>query len=153
MNLTEHFTKEEFERSSTAIRKGMPNICPPELLSNMLDVANHLEIIRAYYDAPIHILSVYRSEAVNKAVGGSKTSAHSFAHAADFEVAGVANIEVCRWIAENIKGFDQIIYEFGEAGWIHLGFTHGTPRGELLSATKEMVKGKLKTVYKGGLNA
>ena len=147
MNLTENFTKEEMERSSTAIRKGLSNICPPELFINMIDVANHLEIIRAHYGVPVHVTSCYRSPAVNKAVGGSKTSAHSFAHAADCEVTGIKILALCQWCAANIKGFDQIIYEFGPTGWMHIGFTNGVPREQVLTATK--VDGK--TVYTKGL--
>lgn len=149
MNPTPNFTREEMERSSTAIRMGLDNTCPTDLLGNMYEVMTQLELIRSHFDAPIHVTSCYRSPAVNKAVGGSKTSAHSFAHAADFEVAGVANIDVCRWVAENIKGFDQIIYEFGPSGWCHMGFTNGKARGQLLSAVKEGGK----TVYKKGLIA
>jgi hypothetical protein len=147
MKLTEHFTKEEMERSSTAIRLGIDNTCPMELLSNMIDVANHLEVIRAHFGKPIHVTSCYRSDATNRAVGGSPTSAHRFAFAADFEVQGVSNLEVCKWVAENMKGYDQIIYEFGEQGWCHLGFSHRNPREQKLSAVK--VGGR--TVYKDGL--
>lgn len=147
MNLTPNFTVEEMERSSTAIRMGLSNVCPDELKNNMREVAEVLEVIRSHFNAPIHITSCYRSPDVNRAVGGSKTSAHRFAHAADFEVAGQSNLEVCKWVAENIKGFDQIIYEFGEEGWCHLGLTNGDARGQLLSAVKENGK----TVYHNGL--
>lgn len=147
MNLTEHFTREEMERSSTAIRLGLDNRCPDNLMRNMLDVAGQLEIIRDHFQAPIHITSCYRSPEVNSAVGGSPTSAHRFAHAADFEVAGVPNIEVCQWVVKNLQNFDQIIYEFGPSGWCHIGFTNGTPRKQLLTATKENGK----TVYRNGL--
>ena len=147
MKLTEHFTKAEMERSSTAIRLGLDNICPASLVPNMVAVAVNLEIIRAHFDKPIHVTSCYRSPAVNAAVGGSATSAHRSAHAADFEVHGVANIDVCKWVSKNIPDFDQIIYEFGPSGWCHIGFTSGQPRKQLLSA----VKIKNRTVYKKGL--
>jgi hypothetical protein len=151
MRLTPNFTQAEFERSSTGIRLGIPNVCPPELLGNMLDTAQHLEIIRAHYDSPMHVTSGYRSLAVNKAVGGSLTSAHMRAHAADCEVEGVTVLGLCKWAAANIKDYDQIIYEFGPEGWMHIGFTNGEPRKQLLRATKELIKGKMKTVYKEGL--
>ena len=149
MKLTEHFTTEEMERSSTGIRLGIDNTCPAELMNNMTDVAEQLEIIRAHYNAPVHVTSCYRSPALNKAVGGSKTSAHSSAHAADCTVEGVEVLDLCVWCSENIPDFDQIIYEFGPTGWMHIGFTSGTPRRQLLTATKE---GK-KTIYKPGLIA
>jgi hypothetical protein len=146
MKLTEHFTREEMERSSTAIRLGLPNVCPKHLLVNMQQVAEFLETVRAHFKASIHVTSCFRSPAVNAAVGGSATSAHRFAHAADFEVSGVPNIDVCRWIAQNMAGkFDQIIYEFGPTGWVHVGLS-GNPRGEILTATKQGTR----TVYKTG---
>lgn len=149
MKLTEHFTTEEMERSSTAIRLGIDNKCPKELISNMYKVAKSLELVREHFKQPVHVTSCYRSPAVNHAVGGSETSAHRFAFAADFEVSGVANLDVCKWCAENIPDYDQIIYEFGPSGWVHMGFTLVKPRKQLLSAVKEGSK----TVYKKGLIA
>ena len=147
MRLTEHFTKEEMERSSTAIRKGLANVCPPELLPNMQKVADHLELIRMHFNAPLRVLSCYRSPEVNKAVGGSKTSAHRFAMAADCTVDGVSVHDLCKWCADNIEDYDQIIFEFGNTGWMHIGFTNGKPRKQLLTATKQNGR----TVYQSGL--
>lgn len=137
MKLTPNFTLEEMQRSSTAIRLGLDNTIPAGLISNARRVAEALEVIRAHFKAPIHVTSCYRSPAVNTAVGGSKTSAHSSASAADFEVQGVANIDVCRAVAELIPDFDQVINEFPENdGWIHLGLTRGEPRRQKLTAVK-----------------
>lgn len=148
MQITQHFSKAELERSNTATRLGLPNICPPGLVPNMTKVVARLELVRLYYDAPITILSCYRSPAVNSAVGGSATSAHRFALAADFTVQGKSVKEVCKWCAKNLTDYDQIIYEFGENGWIHIGFcADKEPRLECLSAVKEGSK----TVYKRGI--
>lgn len=147
MQLTTHFTLDEMTRSETAIRKGLDNTCPDDLLSNMKMVAEALELVREFFVRPIHVTSCYRSPEVNKAVGGSPTSAHRFALAADFEVSGVPNIEVCQKIQAVVPDFDQIIYEFGPSGWIHLGLRHATPRRQLLTAAK--VGGK--TVYAPGI--
>ena len=147
MKLTEHFTVEEMTHSEAATRRGLDNTCPDDLKANMQRVADALEVIRAHYNAPIYVTSCYRSPKVNKAVGGSPTSAHRFASAADFEVSGAQNIDVCRKVAELLPDFDQIIYEFGPSGWVHLGFTNKTPRKQLLSA----VKRDGKTVYLPGI--
>jgi len=146
MKVTEHFTSEELQQSNTATRLGLPNVCPPELTANMLKVATHLEQIRGHYGVPVHIHSCYRAPAVNAAVGGSATSAHRFALAADFTVEGRGIKEVCEWCSQNVVGYDQIIYEFGENGWIHIGFSNNSPRKQCLTATK--VGGK--TVYVQG---
>jgi zinc D-Ala-D-Ala carboxypeptidase len=144
--LTEHFSLAEMSRSETATRKGLDNTIPVNLIPNAVQVAEVLEKIRAHYGKPIRVLSCYRSPDVNKAVGGSKTSAHRFAFAADHEVEGVANIDVCRWIAANIPDFDQVIYEFGPTGWIHIGLS-ASPRRQSLTA----VKRDGKTVYLPGI--
>lgn len=144
MKLTAHFTKEEMERSNTATRLGLPNACPFELMPNMLKVAAALELVREHFGLPVRVLSCYRSPIVNQAVGGSATSAHRFALAADITIQGVPNIKVCEWCATNIPEYDQVIYEFGEGGWCHLGFTNKEPRKQYLAATK--VDGR--TVYK-----
>lgn len=149
--LTEHFSVEEMSHSETASRKGLDNTPPPELVANMLRVAEALEKVRAHFDRPVRVTSCYRSPAVNKAVGGSPTSAHRFALAADFEVDGVANIEVCRAIPVILVDFDQVIYEFGPTGWVHLGLSGaGRPtRRQSLTAVKRGGK----TVYLPGIVA
>lgn len=141
MKVTEHFSVEEMQHSEAAIRRGLSNIIPEELMPNVRRVAEALEIIRAHYGQPIHVTSCYRAPEVNKAVGGSPTSAHRFASAADFEVANVPNIEVCRMIPQLVPDFDQVIYEFGPSGWVHLGFAK-EPRRQQLSAVKRDGKTK-----------
>ena len=146
MNLTPHFTIEEMQNSATGTRLGIKNVIPPALIANAKRVAEALELIRAHYGVSIHVTSCYRSPELNKAVGGSTSSAHMTASAADFEVLGHANIDVCNIIPSIIKDFDQIIYEFGPTGWVHLGFGDKN-RKQLLSA----IKNNGKTVYLQGI--
>lgn len=146
--ITGNFTLEELTRSATGLRLGLDNTLPAQFLRNAEQVAEALERVRAYFGGkPVRVTSCYRSKAVNAAVGGSLTSSHMAAMAADFEVSGVPNIEVCRSIPEIIPEFDQVIYEFGPTGWVHLGLTHELPRHQLLTAVK--LGGK--TVYKPGI--
>jgi hypothetical protein len=147
MKLSEHFSTEEFTRSSTAIRLGLQNEIPPELMDNARLMAATLETIRAKFAQPIRVTSCYRSPEVNKAVGGSATSAHRYALATDFTIDGFSNRRVCEILQPMIINFDQIIYEFGEAGWIHLGLAKTAPRGEVLSAVKDGGK----TIYNKGI--
>jgi hypothetical protein len=152
--LTDHFTLEEMQHSEAALRLGIDNHIPDDLMSNAMKVAVVLEIIRAECakikgcNVPIHVTSCYRSPEVNKAVGGSKTSAHRFAAAADCKAEGLTVLGLCQLAAKVIPNFDQIIYEFGPTGWMHIGLsTSGKPRKQLLTAVKENGK----TVYKQGL--
>lgn len=144
-HMTWNFTVSELQFSATAARLGLDNTCPQKLLPNMKLIADRLELVRAHFGKPVRVLSCYRSPAVNSAVGGSKTSDHLEALAADFIIPGVPVLEVARWCAENIDDFDQVISEFG--AWVHMGFTTREPRRQTLTATK--VDGK--TVYRTGL--
>lgn len=148
MILTEHFTTDEFEKSSTATRLGIDNTVPGQLLTNAKLMAEALEKIRAHYGKPVVVTSCYRSPELNRAVGGSASSSHCHALAADFTVAGENNAEVCLRIPEILGEFDQVINEFpGRGGWVHLGI--GGDRKQLLTAAKRGGK----TVYTPGINA
>lgn len=144
--LTDHFTLREMTRSATATRLGLDNTPPGDLLLCLREVAHTLEDIREHFGKPVIVTSGYRSPAVNKAVHGSPTSAHCLGLAADFTVVDVANADVCRWIVRNIPDYDQVIYEFGPAGWVHLGLAH-RPRRQSLTA----VKTGGQTIYKKGI--
>lgn len=149
MNLSEHFTLAEMTRSAAATRKGIPNVAPDAIVAKLRAVCEHiLEPVRAHYGRPITVLSGYRAPAVNKAVGGAATSQHLKGEAADFIVNGVSNIEVCRWMQANMN-YDQLIYEFGEAGWIHCSWREGALRNQEISAVKRGGK----TVYLPGIVA
>lgn len=149
VQLTPNFTLAEMVRSSTALRRGIDNTPPASIVKALERLCrNVLEPVRAHYRAPVIVTSGYRSPALNSAIGGSGTSQHSQGEAADFTVKGVHNIEVCRWIAANLE-YDQLIYEFGEEGWVHCSWSKDRLRNMELTARR--VSGK--TVYVVGLVA
>ncbi len=59
---------------------------PEDVLCNIKDLADNLQVLRDFLGEPIRINSAYRSEAHNKAIGGSKTSQHLLGKAADIKV-------------------------------------------------------------------
>ena len=144
--LSDHFSLAEMTHSATAARKGIANVAPPEIVDALILTADRMEKVRSLLgDNPITVLSGYRSPAVNKAVGGSKTSAHMTGHAVDFICPRFGTpAQVAAHLAKHLTGFDQIIEEFGE--WVHIGFGPGKRR-ELLTARK--VGGR--TQYKPGI--
>ncbi len=144
--LTDHFTLRELTASPTATRLGLDNTPETDILIGLREVAETLELIRAYFHRAILITSGYRSPAVNKAVGGSPASAHCLGLAVDFTVVDIPNIDVCRQIEIMIPDYDQVIYEFGPTGWVHLGLAH-RPRRQSLTA----IKHDGKTVYHPGI--
>ena len=160
--ITPHFSYRELTRSETARRHGVSNTTSQADLANITYTANQLEKVRAYlnnkYQKPIAIIvtSCFRSEKVNKLVGGSKTSAHRFGLAADCDATGFTSRAFAKEIIEmRDKGlitFDQLILEFPERGdgaWVHLGFKKDGKgqRNQILTATKRNGK----TVYLQGL--
>ncbi len=120
MKLTEHFSLEEFTRSDTANALGIENTPTPEHLENLKKLAGRMEDVRALFNAAIRITSGYRNPQVNKAVGGSKTSAHARGLAADFHVSGLDDLEAAKRIRDSEIKFDQLIYEEGRC--VHMGF-------------------------------
>ena len=89
MKLSKHFTLEELTRSATAQRLGLDNLPSVHELANLMRLATVLEDVRHVLGSrPILISSGFRSEAVNKAVGGSPSSAHRLGLAADFTCPG-----------------------------------------------------------------
>lgn len=150
MQLTENFKLEEMTVSPTAKKLGLSNTPTAEHIENMRYCCEKiLEPVRAKF-GPVTINSSYRAPAVNKAVGGSKTSQHVNGQAIDFEVKGVDNKAVADWIADNLE-FDQVILEFYAAGdknsgWVHASIKkEGGNRKQRMIATKSKAGG---TVYK-----
>ena len=123
MQITEHFTVEEFERSSTADRLGIDNRVPAALLPNLKTLCEVvLEPLRAYAGKPIVISSGYRCPALNRAVGGASQSQHLRGEAADLHLPSTAEGRTWfRWLMDNTT-FDQLIWEHDGRGthWIHV---------------------------------
>lgn len=65
------------------------------------------------------VTSGYRCPALNRAVGGAKTSAHMDGRALDLVPLDLDLREAFTRIAQSGTAFDQLIWEFGR--WIHLG--------------------------------
>ncbi len=148
--LTEHFTLEELTVSPTAKKLGLSNTPTPEHIANMKYCCEKiLEPVRAHFGKAVQVNSSYRAPAVNKAVGGSKTSQHVNGQAIDFEIPGIDNKVVADWVADNLD-FDQVILEFytkgdKNSGWVHASIKkEGGNRRQRLIATKSKAGG---TVY------
>ena len=127
MRLSPHFTLREMIASSTAARLNIDNTPNDNEIERLKALCTHvLEPIRNHYRCPIIPTSGFRSQALNKAIGGSKKSQHCKGEAVDFEIAGVNNYELARWIKHNIN-FDQLILEHhtlsdSNSGWVHVSF-------------------------------
>jgi hypothetical protein len=153
MQLTEHFHLDEFLFSQTAVRLGIDNTPDAETLENIKKTAEGMERIRNYVGTAIRISSGYRSEKLNAAIGGSKTSDHMTGNACDFTVRGMTPRRVAQIILGSGLKFDQLILEGVSPNapngvWIHIGFGDRM-RGEVLT----MVRNRGKTTYRQGLTS
>ena len=144
MQLSEHFNLKEFTKSETAIRKRIDNT------PNSVHATNLKAVCEKILE-PVRINSGYRGPALNAAVGGSSKSQHCNGEAVDFEIDGLPNPELAKWVSENCD-FDQIILEFYDpkegpnSGWVHASYSAGKNRKQKLTAVTENGK----TVYKPG---
>jgi zinc D-Ala-D-Ala carboxypeptidase len=148
MRLSEHFTLAELCVSETAARRGIDNTPPEWAIHNLEQWCIHVgEPVRAHFGVPVIASSGWRGELLNRLVKGSPTSQHCKGEAVDFRVHGISNLAVCRWIEAELN-YDQLIYEFGETGWVHASWR--VPyRNMELSAVK---RGR-RTVYLPGIVA
>lgn len=121
MKLTDNFTLSELVHSETAKARGMDNSLPPYLMRNISALAERLQLVRDALGTPITVSSGYRCPELNKAVGGSKSSQHQLALAADIHAKGYTAQELFNFIAGSNFGFDQLILErVGGKEWVHI---------------------------------
>lgn len=147
MNLTKNFTLEELTHSATAKARGISNKPSDAHLDNLMRLCvTVLQPMREQLGRAITITSGYRSEAVNKAVGGvqptdqKRGSQHLYGEAADIRVAGMTPLEVCRWIEKSGLPFDQVIHEkIGRSTWTHVSVS---PAGRTARAERLTYNGK-----------
>ena len=111
------------------------------IYNNLLYIIERLDKIREEWGGPIIVTSGYRSQALNKAVGGSKTSAHCVGLAADIQPKSGNIMDLAALIATMEMEFDQLILEKttvknGEivsCQWLHLGFSRTKNRNQILA--------------------
>ncbi len=150
MKISTNLSVEEVSKSLTATRKGIDNTPKGDHLNNLISIAQNIfQPIRNHFGAPIFVSSGYRSEALNKAIGGAKTSQHCKGQALDLDNDAVqypTNKQIFDYIKDNLN-FDQLIWEFGteeNPSWVHVSYKDEVNnRGQVLKAVKQGGK----TVY------
>jgi Uncharacterized protein conserved in bacteria len=116
--LTAHFALEELVGTQ---HREIDNTPPSEVVATLRTTAARMEEVRRLLgDRVITVTSGYRSPALNRAVGGARTSAHLTGHAVDFNCHGYGGPRaVCAAIARSEIPFDQLIEE---GTWVHISF-------------------------------
>ena len=148
MNLSTHFTLDEATFSSTAVRMCIDNQPSSVQLVAMNIAAQGMEVVRQILGSrAIKIDSWLRADAVNKAVGGAKNSAHLFGYAIDFICPDFGTpLEIVKAIRESGLKVDQCIQE---GKWVHVSFD---PRLRQQFLTAHFALGE-PTTYTNGVTA
>lgn len=122
---SKYFTEKETTVSATGKALKIKNI-PNEQEKNYIQyTASRMDYIRELLGVPLIVLSWFRSEELNKAVDGSKTSAHRFGLAVDVYSKKMTSKEIYEKALElKQEGkiqFDQLIY-YPRQNFVHFGF-------------------------------
>jgi len=136
MNISDHFTIQEFTSSETAKRLGIMEQFNPsgDIVHNLTLLAQRVaEPIRDKFGA-FSPTCAYRCKRVNDAVKGAKVSQHLTGQALDETfIKDGKNIsdKVFYWLIKSNVPFTKLIWEFGNndtPNWLHIGYEEGKPK-------------------------
>ena len=146
--ISKHISYKEAIHSNTSLRLNIDNTPSDYQITNMVGVATNIfEPLRDWVGGAIKINSMFRSDKLNKAIGGSTKSQHCQGRAIDIDdtFGHKTNSEMFEYIKANLD-FDQLIWEFGDdnnPNWIHVSYvSKDENRGRCLKAYKENGKSK-----------
>src|SRR6056300_889686 len=127
MKLSNNFSLKEMTTSQTATRHGINNNPNEDHMNNLKALCeNVLQKVRDHFGKVVTVSSGYRSPELCVKIGSSINSQHAKGEAAHFDIYGVSNAELCKYIIDNLD-FDQLILEFHNpeepnSGWIHCSY-------------------------------
>ena len=154
MKLSDNLTLKEATKSITAIKRGVDNSPNAEEIEKLKVTAEKVfQPVREYFGIAIGVTSMFRSKALNKAIGGASGSQHMKGEAIDIdadvyggkievsgEMVNFTNKMIFDYIKENLD-FDQLIWEYGtvdEPAWVHVSYN---PLGNRKRALR-VIRGK-----------
>jgi len=143
MKISAHVSYKEATYSQTATRNDIDNEPNAEQLMAIKLLADRVfEPLRDWVGGPVKINSCFRSEELNKRIGGASSSQHMANNGAamdlDDSYGYKTNAQMFYYIKDNIT-FDQMIWEFGDdrnPDWVHVSYKDEGNRGQILKACK-----------------
>ena len=119
---SEFYTLQELIKSSTASRLKIDNTPNQDILKNLqYGVDMVLDPLRRCHQKPIVITSGFRSDKLNKAVGGVPNSWHTKGNAADIHIKDEAEAKEIFGILKTLPSVDTALFEHSHtAQWIHV---------------------------------
>lgn len=136
--ISEFLTYGDCIKSEYAIRKGLNNTPNADQIQNLMHLGKFIyDPLCEYFGRKIPITSAFRSEKVNKGIGGASSSQHVMGQAIDLDLDG-SNRQIFDAIRTLKLPFDQLIWEFGtadEPSWVHVSYSN-RHRKKMLKAVK-----------------
>ena len=128
-----YFTLYELCKSDTAKKQNIDNFPTWEVVDNLKRIVEEiLDPLREWYGKPINVNSGYRSQKLNKAVGGVNNSFHLNGCGVDIDTNSTEeNKKLFEYIKNNLP-FTELGWE-GNGSWIHVGY-NGNNNKETFSA-------------------
>lgn len=117
MSITPHFSIQELSATNT----GLSNDPPESVKRCLCFVASKLEIIRSAFNRPLYVVSGYRSERVNRAVGGSPTSLHLTGLAVDISIKNIGYDDMPKFL-DCVLSTDPIEIHFNSSDVMHIAW-------------------------------
>ena len=128
-----YFTLKEMCHSNVANVRGIenkPNVAQETALTALVE--HVLDPLRERFGSPVIVGSGFRSEALNKIVGGSPTSQHRKGEAADIYGGTREENRALFEIIRKELPFDQLINE-NDYSWVHVSYrADGNNREQIL---------------------
>ena len=137
--ISKHISYKEATYSNYAKKYKIANKPNEEHIDSMELLAEKIfEPLREWVGCPIRVNSMFRSEKLNSALKGSKTSSHLKGQAMDItSMGGKSNLEMFHYIKDNLD-FDQLIWEFGsEPKWLHVSYNNEKDNRKQVLVTKK----------------
>ena len=142
--ISKHISYKEATYSNYAKKYKIANKPNEEHIENMELLAEKIfEPLREWVGCPIRVNSMFRSEKLNSALKGSKTSSHMKGQAMDITSMACgkddckSNLDMFHYIKDNLD-FDQLIWEFGsEPKWLHVSYNSEKDNRKQILVTKK----------------
>ena len=142
--ISKHISYKEATYSNYAKKYKIANKPNDEHIENMELLAEKVfEPLREWVGCPIRVNSMFRSEKLNSALKGSKTSSHMKGQAMDITSMACgkddckSNLDMFHYIKDNLD-FDQLIWEFGsEPKWLHVSYNNEKDNRKQVLVTKK----------------
>lgn len=144
MKISPHVSYSEVIYSQTAIRNDIYNEPTAAQLIRIKVFADRLfEPLREWVGGAVKINSCFRSEELNKRIGGAASSQHMANNGAAMDLDDTykhkTNSEMFYYIKDHLD-FDQLIWEFGDdknPNWVHVSYKSEGNRKQVLRAIKD----------------